>query len=340
MIIVMRPGATEAEVRDIIKRLEARGYGHHLSAGVERTIIGAIGANEREKQQVSEQLMGLPGVERVVTILKPYKMVSRDHHPEGSVVQIGAARIGGGHLGIIAGPCTIETEKQLFEAARAVKEAGAVVLRGGAFKPRSSPYDFQGLREEGVALLQAAGREVGLPTLTEIMEPRQIEVVVDKVDALQIGARNMANFDLLREAGATGKPVLLKRGFAATIEEFIKAGEYIATTGNLNIILCERGIRSFETVTRFTLDLAGMAAAKLETYLPIIVDPSHATGTHRLVAPMSLAAIAAGADGLMIEVHPHPDQARCDGPQSLTPKRFAALMEQIRKLAEVLEMQV
>jgi 3-deoxy-7-phosphoheptulonate synthase len=340
VIIIMRPGASEAEVSDILQRLEKRGYGHHISAGVERTIIGAIGANEREKQQVAEQLMGLPGVERVVPILKSYKMVSRDHHPDGAMVPIGSAKIGGGYLGVIAGPCTIESEKQLFAAAQAVKESGAVVLRGGAFKPRSSPYDFQGLREEGVALLKAAGEAVGLPTLTEIMEPRQIEVVVGQVDALQIGARNMANFDLLREAGATGLPVLLKRGFAATVEEFIKAAEYIATTGNLNIILCERGIRSFETVTRFTLDLAGMAAVKLETYLPIIADPSHATGNHRLVGPMSLAAIAGGADGIMVEVHPHPDQARCDGPQSLTPRRFAALMEQIRKLAAALEMQV
>lgn len=337
MIIVMAPGASEKQVQEVLARLQARGYGHHVSAGVERTIIGAIGANEREKQQVAEQLMQLPGVERVVPILKSFKMVSRDHHPKGTVVKIGEARFGPGHLGVIAGPCTIETEKQLMEAAKAVKAAGAHVLRGGAFKPRSSPYDFQGLREEGLELLAAAGRAVGLPTITEVMEARQIEVVAECCDALQIGTRNMANFDLLREAGATGKTVLLKRGYAATVEEWLKAAEYIATTGNLNIILCERGIRSFDTITRFTLDLAGMAAAKLETHLPIVVDPSHSTGTHKLVAPMSLAAVAGGADGLMIEVHPHPDQARCDGPQSLTPKRFQALMDQIRRLAEVVE---
>lgn len=335
MIIVMAPGATQKQVQDVIKRLEARGYGHHLSAGVERTIIGAIGANEREKQQVGEQLSQLPGVERVVPILKPYKMVSRDHHPDGSIVRIGEAQFGSGHIGIMAGPCTIETGKQLREAAKAVKEAGAHVLRGGAFKPRSSPYDFQGLREEGLQMLADAGREVGLPTITEAMDARQVELVAEVCDAIQIGTRNMSNFDLLRVAGATGKPVMLKRGFAATVEEWLKAAEYIATTGNLQIILCERGIRSFDTVTRFTLDLAGMAAAKLETHLPIIVDPSHATGTHRLVAPMSLAALAAGADGLMIEVHPHPDQARCDGPQSLTPKRFAQLMEQIRQVSGI-----
>lgn len=340
MIIVMAPGATEKQVQEVLARLEARGYGHHLSAGVERTIIGAIGANEREKQQAAEQLSQLPGVERVVPILKPFKMVSRDHHPRGTVVKIGEAPFGPGHFGVIAGPCTIETEKQLLDAARAVKQAGARVLRGGAFKPRSSPYDFQGLREEGLELLVQAGRETGLPTITEAMEPRQVELVAQACDAVQIGARNMSNFDLLREAGATGKTIMLKRGFAATIEEFLKAAEYIATTGNLNIILCERGIRSFDTVTRFTLDLAGMAAAKLETHLPIVVDPSHSTGTHRLVAPMSLAAIAAGADGLMVEVHPHPDQARCDGPQSLTPKRFATLMDQLRQMAQVMETSV
>lgn len=335
MIIVMATGATQNEIANVIKRLEARGYGHHISAGVERTIIGAIGANEREKQQVAEQLMGLPGVERVVPILKPFKLVSRDHHPQGTTVPIGDAAFGAGSVSIIAGPCTIESEKQLREAATAVKAAGAGVLRGGAFKPRTSPYDFQGLREEGVDLLTAIGREVGIPTVTEVMEPRQVEYVADKIDALQIGARNMSNYDLLKEAGATGRTIMLKRGLAATVEEWLKAAEYIATTGNLNIILCERGIRSFDNITRFTLDLAGMAAAKLETHLPIIVDPSHSTGTHKLVAPMSLAAIAGGADGLMIEVHPHPDQARCDGPQSLTPKRFATLMEQIRKLVEV-----
>lgn len=336
MIIVMAPGASKDQIQRVLKRLEERGYGHHISAGVERTLIGAIGANEREKQQVAEQLMGLPGVERVVPILKPFKLVSRDHHPDGTVVNIGTASFGAGRVGVIAGPCTIESEKQLFEAARAVQQAGAVVLRGGAFKPRTSPYDFQGLHEAGVEMLAAAGKEVGLPTITEITETRQIEFVAERVDALQIGTRNMSNYDLLKEAGSSGRPVLLKRGFAATVEEWLKAAEYVAASGSLSIILCERGIRSFDTITRFTLDLAGMAAAKLETHLPIIVDPSHSTGTHKLVAPMSLAAVAGGADGLMIEVHPHPDQARCDGPQSLTPKRFATLMDQIRKLVQLM----
>jgi 3-deoxy-7-phosphoheptulonate synthase len=337
MIIVMAPGASPREIEGVVARLQARGLGHHVSAGVERTIIGAIGASERDKRQVGEQLSQLPGVERVVPILRPYKLVSRDHHPKGTTVPIGAATFGCGHLGIIAGPCTIESEKQILDAAAAVKEAGAHVLRGGTFTLRSSPYDFQGMREEGLELLVAAGAWAGLPTVTEAMEPRQIELVAQVCDAIQIGSRNMSNFDLLREAGATGKTVILKRGYASTIEEWLKAGEYIATTGNLNIILCERGIRSFDTMTSFTLDLAGMAAAKFETHLPIIVDPSHATGTHRLVAPMSLAAVVGGADGLMIEVHPHPDQARCDGPQSLTPRRFASLMEQIRQLAQVME---
>jgi len=234
----------------------------------------------------------------------------------------------------------VESREQILATAEAVKAAGAVGLRGGAYKPRTSPYAFQGLREEGLKLLAAAGREVDLPIVTEAMETRQVEAVAEVADAIQIGTRNMANFDLLRQAGATGKPILLKRGFSATVEEWLKAAEYVATSGNLNIILCERGIRTFETATRFTLDLAGMAAAKLETHLPIIVDPSHSTGAHRLVGPMALAAVAGGADGLMIEVHPHPDQARCDGPQSLTPKRFAALMDQIRKVAEALDLKL
>jgi 3-deoxy-7-phosphoheptulonate synthase len=336
MIIVMATGASQQDIQRVLSRLEERGYGHHISAGVERTIIGAIGANEREKQQVAEQLMGLPGVDRVVPILKPYKMVSRDHQPSGTVVSIGGAKFGAGHVGVIAGPCTIESEKQLREAALAVRAAGAGVLRGGAFKPRSSPYDFQGLREEGIELMAAVAREVGIPTVTEVMEPKQIEFVAGKVDAIQIGARNMSNYDLLREAGASGQTIILKRGFAATVEEWLKAAEYVGTSGNLNILMCERGIRSFDNITRFTLDLAGMAAAKLETHLPILVDPSHSTGTHKLVAPMSMAALAGGADGLMIEVHPHPDQARCDGPQSLTPKRFATLMEQLRGLAKLM----
>ncbi|MCE5218733.1 3-deoxy-7-phosphoheptulonate synthase [bacterium] len=333
MIIVMAPGATEDQIMEIVRRLEQRGYGHHISRGVERTLIGAIGAPEGEKEAVAEQLVGLPMVERVVPILRPYKLVSRELAREPVPVSIGGVPFGGKHFGIIAGPCSIESLEQTLEAARAVKAAGAGVLRGGAFKPRTSPYDFQGLGEVGLDYLVEAGREVGLPIVTEVMDVRQVELVAAKADALQIGTRNMANFDLLKEVGRGTTPVVLKRGFAATAQEWLRAAEYIAASGNLNIILCERGIRTFETETRYTLDLGALAWVKLETHLPVIADPSHATGSHKLVPQMALASLAAGADGLMIEVHPHPDQALSDGPQSLTPKRFARLMEDLRRVA-------
>jgi 3-deoxy-7-phosphoheptulonate synthase len=333
MIIVMAPGATEDQIMEIVRRLEQRGYGHHISRGVERTLIGAIGAPEGEKEAVAEQLMGLPMVERVVPILRPYKLVSRELAREPVPVSIGGVPFGGKHFGVIAGPCSIESLEQTLEAARAVKAAGAGVLRGGAFKPRTSPYDFQGLGEVGLDYLVEAGRQVGLPIVTEVMDVRQVELVAAKADALQIGTRNMANFDLLKEVGRGRKPVVLKRGFAATAQEWLRAAEYIAASGNLNIILCERGIRTFETETRYTLDLGALAWVKLETHLPVIADPSHATGNHKLVPQMALASLAAGADGLMIEVHPHPDQALSDGPQSLTPKRFGRLMEDLRRVA-------
>ena len=339
MIIVMQRGAGDSDIARIIERLEEHGYGHHISRGVERTIIGAVGAPEGEKQQIAEQLSRLPMVERVVPILKPYKMVSREYQPETVVVKVGSAQFGGSQIAVIAGPCAVESEEQLLEAAQAVKAAGAVALRGGAYKPRTSPYSFQGLGEEGLDLLAKARELTGLPVVTEIMDPRQVELMAGRMDALQIGARSMQNYDLLREVGQAGLPVVLKRGFAAMVQEWLRAAEYIATSGNLDIILCERGIRTFETETRFTLDLGGMVAAKQETYLPIIADPSHAMGTHRLVLPMALAAIAAGADGLMIEVHPHPDQALSDGPQSLTPASFERLMEQVRSVAAVVRRQ-
>jgi 3-deoxy-7-phosphoheptulonate synthase len=333
MIIVMAPGATEDQIMEVVRRLEQRGFGHHLSRGVERTLIGAIGALEGEKEAVAQQLMGLPMVERVVPILKPYKLVSREHAHEPTEVSIGGVPFGGKHFNIIAGPCSIETLELTLEAARAVKAAGAKVFRGGAFKPRTSPYAFQGLGEEGLKYLAAAREETGLPIVTEIMDVRQVELVAETADCLQVGTRNMANFDLLKEVGRVTKPVILKRGFAATAQEWLRAAEYIAASGNLDIILCERGIRTFETETRYTLDLGAMAWAQLETHLPVIADPSHATGTHKLVPQMALAALAAGADGLMIEVHPHPDQALSDGPQSLTPRRFERLMQDIRKVA-------
>lgn len=335
MIIVMAPGATEEHIQEVVSRLEQRGYGHHISRGVERTLIGAIGALEHEKLTVAEQLEHLPMVERVVPILKPYKLVSREHTSESSTVRIGHVVLGGPRLGVIAGPCSIESLDQALEAARAVKQAGATVFRGGAFKPRTSPYDFQGLGEEGLRILIQAREETGLPIVTEVMDVRQVRLVAEQADALQIGARNMQNFDLLKEVGRANKPVILKRGLAATAQEWLRAAEYVAASGNLNIILCERGIRTFETETRYTLDLGIMAWAKLETHLPVIADPSHATGTHKLVPQMALAAVAAGADGLMIEVHPHPDQALSDGPQSLTPKNFQRLMDGVRSVAQV-----
>jgi 3-deoxy-7-phosphoheptulonate synthase len=340
MIIVMAPGAKQKEIDGVLARLSERGYQHHISQGVERTLIGAIGAPEGEKEALAEQLMLLPGVDRVVPILRPYKLVSTEHAVQPSVVRIGGVPFGRKHIAVISGPCAVENEKQMREAAEAAQRAGAAVLRGGAYKPRTSPYVFQGLGPAGLEMLAAAREATGLPFVTEVMDVRQVEGVAAVADALQVGARNMQNYDLLREVGATKKPVILKRGFAATVQDWLRAAEYIAAAGNLDIILCERGIRTFETETRFTLDLAGMAAAKLETHLPLIVDPSHATGNHRLVEPMALAALAAGADGLMIEMHPHPDRALSDGPQSLTPKKLAALMDQVRHLAEALGLEV
>lgn len=340
MIIIMAPGATEEQVMDVVRRLEGRGYGHHISRGVERTLIGAIGALEGEKEAVAQQLSGLPMVERVVPILRPYKLVSREHAPEPVPVRIGDCIFGGAHIGIAAGPCSVESAEMTLEAARAVKQAGAGAFRAGAFKPRTSPYDFQGLGEVGLKHMAAAREATGLPLITEVMDVRQVEIVAEVVDALQIGTRNMANFDLLKEVGRISKPVILKRGFAATAQEWLRAAEYIAASGNLNIIMCERGIRTFETETRYTLDLATMAWVRLETHLPVIVDPSHATGTHRLVPQMALAAVAAGADGLMVEVHPHPDKALSDGPQSLTPRRFERLMADVRKVAQAVSRQI
>ncbi len=334
MIIVMRPDSTEDDVQGVIARLAERSYGHHLSRGESRTIIGAIGAPDDEKEVVAGQLSVLPGVERVVPILKPYKLISREHNPRPAAVMIGNAKFGAGHVGVIAGPCSVESPEQIMQTAHAVQEAGASVLRGGTFKPRTSPYDFQGLGLDGLKMLAEAGEAAGLPIITEVMDVREVEAVAEIVDCVQIGARNMQNYDLLKEAGRCGKPVMLKRGFSSTVAEWLKASEYIAADGTLDIILCERGIRTFETATRFTLDLGGMAVARRETFLPIVADPSHSIGIASLVPQMALAAVAAGADGLVIEVHPRPDQALSDGPQSLTPAAFRDLMQRIRTVAE------
>ncbi len=340
MIIVMAPQSTEEHIEAVVERLEQLGYEHHISRGVQHTIIGAIGAPEGEKEMLAEQLSVLPGVDNVVPILKPYKMISREHNPRPATVFIGDAAIGGGHLGVIAGPCSVESREQMIQTGTAVKAAGACALRGGAYKPRTSPYSFQGLGPEGLEYLAAAREATGLPLVTEVMDVRQVERVAEVADCMQIGARNMQNYDLLKEAGASGKPVMLKRGFAATVGEWLTATEYIASSGCLDIILCERGIRTFETTTRFTMDIGGMVAARRETYLPIVADPSHATGLSSLVPAVALAAVAAGADGLLIEVHPRPDQALSDGPQSLTPAAFADLMKRIRRVAEAVGVEV
>ena len=323
MIIVMSTKAGDTEVQKVVDLLEGRGYGHHISRGVERTLIGAIGTADGEKRTLAEQLMTMQGVERVVPIVRSYKLVSREHQEQTSVVYIGSAPFGRGNIGMIAGPCAIESAEQTVTAAKAVKDAGATVLRGGAFKPRTSPYDFQGLGEEGLKILAEAGRQTDLPTVTEAREARHIDLVARYADAIQIGARNMQNYDLLQAAGETGLPIILKRGLSATVEEWLKAAEYVASVGNLNII-----------------DLAGMVAAKNETHLPIIVDPSHSTGHHSLVAPMTLAALASGADGVMIEVHPHPDRALCDSLQQLTPRNFTRLMDRVRDLSSAMGLQL
>jgi len=340
MIIIMRPDSTDSDIEGVLERLDDRGYGHHISRGEQRTIIGAIGAPDGEKDLIAGQFSVLPGVERVVPILKSYKLISREHHPRPTPVMIGGAKVGGGHLAVVAGPCSVESRQQMVQTARAVKEAGACALRGGAFKPRTSPYSFQGLGEEGLEYLIAAREATGLPVVTEIMDVRHAEKVAQVADCIQIGARNMQNYDLLKECGRLGKPVMLKRGFASTIEEWLKAAEYIASAGMLDIILCERGIRTFETGTRFTMDLGAIALARRETFLPLVADPSHATGVASLVPPLALAAVAAGVDGLLIEVPPRPDEALSDGPQSLTPAAFSELMKTIRRVAEAVGSEV
>ena len=333
MIIVLKPNPTDEQIRHVVERIEELGFTPHLSRGVSRTIIGVIG--DEEKLQ-AEPLQAIEGVEKVLPIMKPFKLAGREFRPEDSVVEVKGVRIGGGHLGMIAGPCAIEGEAILFEIAETVKEAGANILRGGAFKPRTSPYSFQGLGEDGLKILQAAGEKYGMPVVTEVMDPRQIDLVVKYADMLQIGARNMQNFDLLKEVGRTKLPVLLKRGMAATVKDLLMSAEYVLSQGNLNVILCERGVRTFEDSTRNMLDLSAVPNAKGLSHLPIIVDPSHATGRPDLIPSMALAAVAAGADGVHIEVHSCPEKALSDGPQALLPNQYADLMDDLRRLAEVM----
>lgn len=336
MIIVLHPDATEEQKEALLADLKARGYGVHCSRGVERTIVGVIGTPERDKEGLVEHFESLPYVERVIPILKPYKLVGKAFRPEGTVLNVRGVQIGGETLCVMAGPCTVESAEMLLETARFVKRMGAHVLRGGAFKPSTSPYSFHGLGEEGLRILHEASLETGLPVITEVMDTRDVELVGRYTDIFQIGTRNMTNFCLLREVGRYQKPVMLKRGWASTIEEWLQAAEYIASQGNYEIILCERGIRTFETYTRNTFDINAIAAIKELSHLPIVADPSHATGKRSLVPAVTLGAVATGADGLIIEVHPNPEKAVKDGPQSLSFEQFELLMKAVRPVAEAI----
>ncbi len=333
MIIVLKPHPAPEVVEHVLERIAALGLTPHLSQGVSRTIIGVIG--DEAKLQV-QPLQAIPGVEQVVPILKPFKLASREFHPEDSVFTVKGVQVGGGRLAVIAGPCAIESESLLFEVAERVRRAGANLLRGGAFKPRTSPYSFQGLGQDGLKILRAAGDHFGMAVVTEVMDPRQVEVVDRYADILQVGARNMQNFDLLKECGRTRMPVLLKRGLSATVRDLLMSAEYILSEGNRQVILCERGIRTFEDSTRNTLDLSVVPNIQGQSHLPIVVDPSHATGRPDLIPAMARAAIAAGADGIHVEVHSCPEKALSDGPQALVPDQFDRLMDEIRPLAELL----
>jgi 3-deoxy-7-phosphoheptulonate synthase len=335
MIVVMEPRATRDQIDAVVRKIQDAGLGTHLSVGVERTVIGVVG-DSHTKELLRQSLEATPGVEKVVPILQPFKLVSREFRPENTVVDVRGVRFGDGAVTVIAGPCSVEGLEMIVQTARAVKAAGAVMLRGGAFKPRTSPYSFQGLEEEGLRYLAEARRQTGLPVVTEAMDAHQLQLVVCYADMVQIGARNMQNYTLLREVGRTRHPVLLKRGPSATIQELLLAAEYIMNEGNYQVVLCERGIRGFDNHTRYLLDLSAVPVLKELTHLPVIIDPSQATGKRRYVGAMSRAAVAAGADGLIIEVHPDPEQARSDGPQQLTPDDFAALMADLRPLASAL----
>jgi 3-deoxy-7-phosphoheptulonate synthase len=335
MIIVLKSGSSDAEVQDICRRITAMGYRPHTIRGELRTVIGAVG-DDRGKERL-RSLESFECVESVTPILQPFKLASREVRSANSVIRVDGVTIGGERLVVMAGPCSVESRDQVLEVAAKVKEAGATILRGGAFKPRTSPYAFQGLEEEGLKLLAEAKRETGLPIITEVMEPQRVDVVAEHADILQIGARNVQNFSLLRRVGEAGKPVLLKRGMSTSIQEWLLSAEYILSSGNPNVILCERGIRTFETATRFTLDLNAVPVLKRLTHLPVVVDPSHGTGHWEYVDAMAMAGVAAGADGLIIEVHPKPEEAMSDGPQSLKPDRFATLMSRLRRLAKALD---
>ena len=339
MIVVMKRECKKKEITDVLERLSESGLKGHLSQGVERTVIGVVGVDP-VLPDLREMLELMPGVEEVVPITKPYKLSSREFQPENTVIKVNEVSIGGKELVVMAGPCAAETEEQVMSTARAVKAAGANILRGGAFKPSTSPYHFRGLGEDGLKLLAQAKEETGLPLVTEVLAPEDVELVTRYVDILQVGARNMQNFILLDEVGRVNKPVLLKRGMSATIQEWLLAAEYILAQGNRQVILCERGIRTFENYTRNTLDLSAVPIIHKLSHLPIIVDPSHGTGKWYLVSPLALAAVAAGADGLLIEVHPTPDSALKDGAQSLTFEHFEELMVKLAPVATAVKRRI
>jgi len=332
MIVVMKSSATDDDVRRVTERITELGLAPHLSRGEFRTIIGAIGSKTPQTQQQLEQLVG---VDEVMAISQPYKLASRQFHEADTILDIKGIRVGGPHVNIIAGPCAIESREVLFEVGRAVKEAGAAILRGGAFKPRSSPYSFSGMGLGGLKLLQEAGRELDMPTITEVVDPRDVAAVYEYADIFQIGARNMQNFNLLLEVGKTDKPVFIKRGLAASITELLMSAEYVLSQGNHRVILCERGIRTFADEVRFTLDVSAVPVIQERSHLPVFIDPSHAAGKRDLVPPLAMAGIAAGAAGAIVEVHSCPDRALCDGPQAVLPDNFVKLMEQLRQIADV-----
>jgi len=333
MVVVMKSTATDEDIERVVDKVREAAGDAFVSRGKTRTIIGLVGDTAAF---MAMPLETLPGVDHVVQVGKPYKIVARESHPQPTTVKIGPAAVGRGLFSVIAGPCAVETPEQALEAARIAKASGASILRGDAYKARSSPYSFQGTSRVGLEILVACRAETGLPVVTEVMEPADVEHVSSVADAVKVGARNMQNFSLLKEVGRSDKPVMLKRGLSATVEEWLMAAEYIAQQGNTDIVLCERGIRTFEPATRNTLDLAGMVVAQQETHLPVIVDPSHATGRHELVGPMAKAALAAGADGVMIDVHPNPTEALCDGQQALEPGELAALTAELAALAQTL----
>lgn len=333
MITVLKAETTKKQRDKLIEWFESQGLKVHISEGEFQTVLGLVGDTSKIDEELVESLEMVESVKR---ISEPFKSANRKFHPENSVIDISGVKIGGGNFAIIAGPCSVESEAQILEVARSIKASGASLLRGGAFKPRTSPYDFQGMKAEGIELLLEAKKDTGMPIVTEIMNEKHLPLF-EEVDVIQVGARNMQNFELLKALGKTNKPILLKRGLANTLKELLMSAEYIMSEGNENVILCERGIRTFETYTRNTLDLSAVPMLRKLTHLPIVVDPSHATGIAGLVEPMALAAAAAGADGLMIEVHNNPAEALCDGPQSLTPEQFAAVAAKVNKVREALK---